>query len=198
MAFDGAVMATAETLVLTDCLGDEALAELTRDPGQWAHDITGSISPAALAASSEGLRKAFDDVLQIPVGAIFKAAALRLSLGTPEYTAPENEKSPGTLALAPMVIDSSHHPAITMTCAGVSVTMHLDVEVSLDIDGAQLVIEDDRIVGARTGTAKGTASVTCLKAKLLELQTREFRLPGELRFERPVHRTPDPIVPPGI
>jgi hypothetical protein len=186
MTLDVGAPAAAETLTLTDCLGDGAVDALAENSELRADVATARIPAAALAASTEGLRRAFEDALRIPVGEIFKAASVRLSILAPDYVAPESDGALATLALAPMVIESSHHPTITVNCDGVSISLRFDVELSLDVSGAELMIERGHAVGARTGTTSGTARVSYLAATPLELGSPEFDLPGELRFARPI------------
>ena len=186
MSSDFGAPATAETLTLAVCLADRDLVELAEHRGLRADVAAAGIPSAALAASTEGLRKALRDALRIPVGEIFKAASVRLSIVAPHYAAAERDDLPATLALAPLVIESSHHPTITVDCDGVSIALRFDVELSLDVSGAELMIERGHFVGARTGKTSGTARISYLAATPLELGSPEFKLPGELRFARPV------------
>ncbi len=179
--------AIAEALTLIDCLTTaraDALAS-AEGMGEALASTTQGIPAAALGASQAGWDAAFARMLTIPVGEMFKAAGIKLSVNAPmvEGSAPGS----GTITLAPFVVESSHHPTIAVTCAGVVVTLRFDVELSLEVSGAQLRVEARRFVGARTGTSKGVARISYLNLDPpFEVGTPEFELPGALDFARPV------------
>ncbi len=186
MSFPSDDALSAENLTLIDCLTPQNIATLTDSGAVREASTKAGVSAPALAASAQGLRNAFDDALKIPVGEMFKAACLKFSVGLPEYTAPERDNAPASLVLAPIVIESSHHPTIAVTWGGANLVLRFDVELTLEIRGAQLLIEQDRVIGARTGSTLGKARVSYLGATPVELGSPEFSLPGELKFSRPV------------
>jgi beta-lactam-binding protein with PASTA domain len=176
----------AETLTLASSVADQDLTGLASHPELVARVASGGIPQAAVAASRAGLRAALAEALRIPVGEIFKAAALRLSIGAPDYDPPEDGEAFDTLVLAPIIVESNHHPTIIANCEGMSFTIRLEVELSLDVSGAELMIEQRRVVGVRTGTTSGTARVRYAGGTPIELGSPTFKLPGELRFASPV------------
>lgn len=168
---------TAETQTLIRCLAQADLAAIRNDPALSEAALEAGVPSAALAVGVDGLKLALDNALNIPVGEMFKSACLKLL---------DSDKEPLALTLAPMVVESSHYPTIRVSWAAISLTLRLTVELGLEINGAQILIEDRRVLGARTGSTVGTVKVSVLsKDAAVVLGTPEFRLPGELRFARP-------------
>ena len=67
------------------------------------------------------------------------------------------------------------------------VTLRFDLELSLEVSGAELMVDGDRFVGARTGTSKGVARISYLNLDPpFEIGSPEFKLPGTIDFAQPV------------
>lgn len=178
---------SAETLTLILCLTQANREAITDNPALSEAALKAGVPAAALAAGVDGLKAAIDNTLNIPVGEMFKAACLKHPNSDGEAATGEETLA---LTLAPMVVESSHHPTITATWAAISLALRLTVELSLEINGAQLLFEDRRVVGARTGTTVGKVKVSVLsKDAAVVLGTPEFRLPGELKFATAPTRT---------
>ena len=171
---------SAETLTLIRCLTQANREAITDNTALSEAALEAGVPAAALAAGVDGLKAALDNVLNIPVGEMFKAACLKHPNSDGKPTTGEETLA---LTLAPMVVESSHHPTITATWAAISLALRLTVELSLEINGVQLLFEDHRVLGARTGTSLGKVKVSLFtKDAAVVLGTPEFRLPGELRF----------------
>src|SRR5271165_3030412 len=105
MSGDGPKSAkVAETLTLNDCISaaDFALSESGAAVQTAVANAAEGIPAAALATSDADWRKAFEAVLGIQVGRMFKAACLRFAIDVPAVETEANGEA--TVALLPFVV----------------------------------------------------------------------------------------------
>ena len=177
----------AEAVTLADCLAGTALAAAP-DPRALLAGNGPVIPAAALAATLTDWQAKFAQILDIPIGRIVKAAGLKLAIDVPTAEV-EPETGEMFVPLLPFAVESSHHPTIVVTCAAIVVTLRFDLEISLEVSGAQLRLADDRFTGMHTGKTKGIVHISCLNhSPALEIGSPEFTLPGRLDFAKPAAR----------
>jgi hypothetical protein len=173
----------AETLTLADCISalDPVLAR-GASVLQAADDETArAIPPTAFMSSDAAWREALVTIFGIKIGEIFKSACFKLSSELP--TAETTADGAANITLLPFVIESSHHPTIVVTWGVIAVPLKFDIELNIEVEGAQLHVKDGRTTGASTGAAKGVARISLLNAQPpFELGSPSFELPGELEF----------------
>jgi hypothetical protein len=64
--------------------------------------------------------------------------------------------------------------------------VEFEIELELTIETVMLQIRDAKILGARTGSCEGKATLKCGKAILPSPKPRKFNLPGTLTFKEPI------------
>ena len=87
------------------------------------------------------------------------------------------------VALADHTITSSHKPHVDVLVNNREFgRIDFDVELVITLKGANLSIRDGKFIALRLASGKAKGTLSCEGVVLIDRSSREFQLPGELRF----------------
>ena len=135
--------------------------------------------------ATESVADALKSALNVPLIDVFSAAWTRLMelrIYCDQSIYPAGEVN--NYALAEHVISSAHHPRFQVLLDGAPCGPEIvfDVELKLTIEAASLEILDAKIMKVATGSIRGSGSISCAGATLVERKTSTFGFPGKYAF----------------
>jgi hypothetical protein len=147
---------------------------------------TADVGEKMLGAVTEALREPLADVL----GEVWKQ---RKEMREIAAKGAEPHDVEGDVELIKHTVTWGLHPTIRLELNGQDVgKVDLDVDISLKIEGVQLVIKNARITKIKTGALTSTVALKWKGLPLGAPRTRTISLPGELALphkgDRPVSR----------
>lgn len=87
-------------------------------------------------------------------------------------------------ALIKHTIKSEHHPYIELVLDEIPAwKIEFGINAALEVEGAQLKIQNGQVTYILSGTAAGTFKFSCGEHLLTEAKTGKFNLPGEIRLK---------------
>jgi len=160
-------------------LDDKVIPDLTQE----IHELP----DIAWSAFSEEIQFAFSKALDVKlidvvIGAWSKLKQLRDYCGRKS----EDPDKPFSVALAEHEVHSNHQPSVDILLGEKVIgRIVIDVELSLNLTGIVLSIQDDHIVAIASGRFSGTGAIKYHDATLIEKKTKEYEIPGKWTFDRP-------------
>lgn len=142
-----------------------------------------AVMPALLAS----LKGALDGILKVELGDVFqnswgKVAAVRDAMNA-------TAGDPGSSAVVPLAdhkVSSKHKPSIELF-VGTQRLCELEFEIAMTLllKDVSVSVEEGRVAGVHTGVVVGEGGLSYLGQSIAKSATREFKLPGRLRFTAP-------------
>jgi hypothetical protein len=121
------------------------------------------------------------DVADVLVGGWNKSRELRKYRDEKAY--PPDERV--VVALAKHKLVSTHRPHLDLVVAERPIgSLHFEIELTLNIEGAQLTIQGGRIMRIATGACAGVGTIRCEGAVIGQKEKKLGALPGELNLGR--------------
>jgi len=153
----------------------QALANSLRDAAREIKVLrTADVGEKMLGAVTEALREPLADVL----GEVWKQRKEMREIAAKGAEAHDVE---GDVELIKHTVTWGLHPTIRLELNGQDVgKVDLDVDISLKIEGVQLVIKNARITKIKTGDLTSTVALKWKGLPLGAPRTRTINLPGEL------------------
>lgn len=142
---------------------------------------------AVMPALTASLRGALDDILKVELGDVFanswgKVKAVREAM---DATA----AAPGASVVVPLAdhkVSSKHKPSIELYVGAKPLcVLEFEIALTLQVKEVALSVEGGRVTGVHTGVALGDANLSFAGQSLAKGKSREFKLPGRLRFSAP-------------
>lgn len=105
-----------------------------------------------------------------------------------EVVSYRDKTSPGEgyheVTLTEHTIESTHNPTIQPVIGDLELPeLQFDITLELNIEGVLLYIREARIMKAAPGLCTGSGTIEFKENKLLEKETKTFKLPGEFIFD---------------
>lgn len=150
-------------------------------------ETAGKTPRAVMPALLSSLKGAVDDILKVELGDVFqnswgKVAAVRDAM---KATAGQ----PGASAVVPLAdhkVSSKHKPSIELFIGPKRLCeLEFEIQMTLRVKDASVSVEEGRVAGVHTGVVIGEGDLKYLGQSIAKSATREFKLPGRLRFTRP-------------
>lgn len=91
--------------------------------------------------------------------------------------------TPCVVSLFKHSVSSKHRPVVELFLDGAPAgKVQFEVEISIEFEGASVVIRNKRFMAAKTGSAQAKGTLACEGTQILERELARIDLPGELPF----------------
>lgn len=162
----------------SDQLPDAALTQVYAQMQEQMHDKAGVAWKMAQDNMDQHLERLLDiDVVGLLVSGWNKSRELRKYRDEAAY--PPDEVV--VVALAKHKLDSQHKPHLELVVADRPVArLHFQIDLALNIDGAQLTIQGGRVKRIATGKTSGTGTIRCEGVIVGQKEQKLGSLPGQI------------------
>ena len=162
----------------SDQIPDAALTQVYAQMQEQMQDKAGAAWKMVQGNMDQHLARLLDiDVVQLLVDGWNKARELRKYRDESAY--PPDEVI--VVALSKHKLESQHKPHLELVVADRPVgRLHFQIDLALNIDGAQLTIQGGRIMRIATGKTSGTGTIRCEGVIVGQKEAKLGALPGKI------------------
>ena len=162
----------------SDQIPDAALTQVYAQMQEQMQDKAGAAWKMVQGNMDQHLARLLDiDVVRLLVDGWNKARELRKYRDESAY--PPDEVI--VVALSKHKLESQHKPHLELVVADRPVgRLHFQIDLALNIDGAQLTIQGGRIMRIATGKTSGTGTIRCEGVIVGQKEAKLGALPGKI------------------
>ena len=162
----------------SDQIPDAALTQVYAQMQEQMQDKAGAAWKMVQGNMDQHLARLLDiDVVRLLVDGWNKARELRKYRDESAY--PPDEVI--VVALSKHKLESQHKPHLELVVADRPVgRLHFQIDLTLNIDGAQLTIQGGRIMRIATGKTSGTGTIRCEGVIVGQKEAKLGALPGKI------------------
>jgi len=162
----------------SDQITDAALTQVYAQMQEQMQDKAGAAWKMVQGNMDQHLARLLDiDVVRLLVDGWNKARELRKYRDESAY--PPDEVI--VVALSKHKLESQHKPHLELVVADRPVgRLHFQIDLALNIDGAQLTIQGGRIMRIATGKTSGTGTIRCEGVIVGQKEAKLGALPGKI------------------
>ncbi len=162
----------------SDQIPDAALTQVYAQMQEQMQDKAGAAWKMVQGNMDQHLARLLDiDVVRLLVDGWNKARELRKYRDEAAY--PPDEVI--VVALSKHKLESQHKPHLELVVADRPVgRLHFQIDLALNIDGAQLTIQGGRIMRIATGKTSGTGTIRCEGVIVGQKEAKLGALPGKI------------------
>ena len=160
--------------------GLEAGKCLTALRKQLPHGVPAGYWGAVLAQIGEKVHEALNLPLSDVLAGAWKGYGRFLKYCDRKQYPPDKVS---VVSLADHTITSTHKPHVDVLVNNRQFgRIDFDVELQITLKGANLSIRDGKFITLRLASGKAKGTLSCEGVTLIERSSREYQLPGEIRF----------------
>ena len=162
----------------SDQIPDAALTQVYAQMQEQMQEKAGAAWKMVQGTMAQHLARLLDiDVVRLLVDGWNKARELRKYRDESAY--PPDEVI--VVALSKHKLESQHKPHLELVVADRPVgRLHFQIDLALNIDGAQLTIQGGRIMRIATGKTSGTGTIRCEGVLVGQTEAKLGALPGKI------------------